>query len=402
MTAQEDVALAARPLPDAAPQPYRRSAGALWTGRMRSIRPAWVSDGLVRGLRWGLVATWVFTFGYQCVFLGGIPWLRSDLLVWIVALLLASSVGKRSIFTVVIDFLPFAAVLVAYDYLQGISDTMGMLTWWHPQADVDRFLFAGTEPTVWLQEHLKHPDARWYDVAVALCYFSFFFLPYVAAGAMWFRSRTDFYRWSLRFVGLSFTGFTFFTLIPAAPPWAAARCSAAEIANHPNGPACMYTGDPRPGGLLGPFTSHLAGANPWVERVATRGFADLHLRFAGEWIKTGQIDFDTVAAVPSLHLGGTVLFVIFMWHRLSRWWRPLLVAYPLLMTFSLVYSGEHYLVDCVAGAMAAFGVHYAAGRVERWRKRGRGPDTLDSPPGTSQESPCPPVRPQPETTPSST
>ena len=87
---------------------------------------------------------------------------------------------------------------------------------------------------------------QWYDVVVCICYFSFFFLPYVTAGVMWLRSRTDFYRWSLRFVGLSFFSFALFLLIPAAPPWAAARCTPAEVAGHPNNPACMYSGDPVP------------------------------------------------------------------------------------------------------------------------------------------------------------
>ena len=47
----------------------------------------------------------------------------------------------------------------------------------------------------------------------------------------------------------------------------------------------------------------------------------------------------------------------------------MLVLYPLAMTFALVYSGEHYLVDCVAGwvyAVFAFAVvKYAYARAER-------------------------------------
>lgn len=381
-----------------------RNIGDAWVRTVHRMRPRWVTDEVLTGLRWGLIGVWTIAFAWQCFVLDGIPWLRSDLLLWIVALLFAASVGRRSVFTVLVDFLPFAAVLVAYDYLRGLSDTMGMPTWWHPQIDVDRFLFAGTEPTVWLQEHLKHPDARWYDVVVALCYFSFFFLPYVTAGVVWLRGRAEFYRWSLRFVGLSFLGFTFFALTPAAPPWAAARCTAAEVASHPSNPSCLTYGDPRPGGLLGPFTSVRPGANPFVERISTRGFSELHLHFASTVIRLGQSSADQVAAVPSLHLGGTLLFVLFVWPRANRWWRPVLVAYPLLMTFSLVYSGEHYVADCLAGALAAVLVHVVAGRIERWRKRGAVPDTLDSvlTHVSQQESACPPPRPLPSTPPSAT
>ena len=115
--------------------------------------------------------------------------------------------------------------------------------------------------------------------------------------------------------------------------------------------------------------------------------------------------------MPSLHVGGTVLFVIFMWPRVNRWWRPLLVAYPLVMMFSLAYGGEHYVADGIAGALAAWLVHCVANRIER-RRAGRAarrnadlrPDTLESPPPQPepQETQCPPTRPQPATTPSST
>ena len=381
-----------------------RRLSAAWENGTARLRPRWLTDDVLRGVRWGLVGVWVLVFVWQ-VRVGGVPLFRSDVLLWIAALLVACSVGKRNLLTIVIDFLPFAAVLVAYDYLRGISDTLGMPTWWHPQLDVDKFLFAGHVPTVWLQEHLKHPDVRWYDVVVGLCYCSFFFLPYVVAGVMWLRSRRDFYRWSLRFVALSFIGFGLFALIPSAPPWAAAKCSAADVASHPNNPLCMYYGDPRPGGLLGPFTTHQPGANPFIDRISTRGFYELHLRFAALVIKAGQGGADAVAAVPSLHLGGTVLFVLFMWSRVNKWWRPLLVAYPLVMTFSLAYSAEHYVSDCLAGALVAVVVHVTATRLERRHEHFRGPDTLESPasrPEPPQESPCPPTHPLPATTPSST
>jgi hypothetical protein len=291
---------------------------------------------------------------------------------------------------VVLDFVPLAAVLIVYDHLRGIADTVGLPTWWHPQIDVDRVLVLGREPTVFLQEHLKHADVRWYDVAVCACYYTFFFLPYLTAGVLWLRSRTDFYRWSLRFVALSFLGFLFFVLVPAAPPWAAARCTAVEVAGHPSSPACMNaSGNAVAGGILGRYPGGQPGTHHYVERTITRGFSDLHLRVATTLLEEGRVSADAVAAVPSLHLGGTVLFVLFMWSRLNRRWRPLLVAYPLMMTFSLVYTAEHYLADCLAGALLALGVHRAGLLIERRRSRDHAPDTL---------SECL----QPETTPSST
>jgi hypothetical protein len=312
---------------------------------------------------------------------------------------------------VAIDFFPFALVLLAYDYLRGISDTVGMPTWWHPQLEVDKFLFFGHEPTVWLQEHLKHarPVGQWYDLVVTITYCSFFFLPYVMAGVMWLRSRTDFYRWSLRFVSLSFFSFALFLLIPSAPPWAAALCTSKDVANHPSFPSCMaYPAHAVQNNLLGDYHAHIAGSNPYVERIALDAFRELHLSVAHSLWTRGFLSADPVAAVPSLHLGGTVLFCIFMWTRLSRGWRYFLVAYPLVMMFSLAYAGEHYVADGIAGALCAFLIHWLANRIERWyrdrreNRAGRPPDTLEAPPETTLESECPPTHPLPETTPSST
>jgi hypothetical protein len=393
--------------------------------RRRRLPPAWrertdwvpvetTVGQVLRGLRWAALGIYAFFLMYTWL-QDGLPFDRDGLLLWIAIGLAAFCIGRHPVWLlwVAIDFLPFALVLLAYDYLRGLSDTFGMPTWWHPQINVDKFLFFGTEPTVWLQEHLKHvhydPASRmyvgvqWYDLVVCVSYYSFFFLPYVMAGVMWLRSRGDFYRWSLRFVSLSFLCFGLFLLIPAAPPWAAALCTRADVANHPNNPPCMgFSPHAVPGNLLGAFTTHQPGANPYIERIAGDSFFKLHLSAAhGLWTR-GFLSADAVAAVPSLHIGGTVLFCIFMWRRLNKWWRPFLVGYPLVMMFSLAYAGEHYVADGIAGALAAWLIHWLANRIERWRKRRRSPDTLESPTDSIQESSCPPTHPLPATTPSST
>ena len=366
-------------------------------------RPRWLTPRVLTYARWTALSVWAITFGYDLA-QNGIPYWRSDLLLWLAIGLLAWSIGKRNAVTVVIDFVPFAAVLIAYDYLRGISDTLGMPTWWHPQIDVDKFLFFGTEPTVWLQAHLRYPDVHWWDIGVGLCYISFFFLPYVTAAALWLRSRQDFYRWTLRFVPLSFVAFTFFALIPAAPPWAAARCTAQEVAGHPSGPSCMSYSTRTDGGLLGQMTDNRGGTHAWIDQIATRGLGPLHLKFAQQVIDAGRVSADAVAAVPSLHAGGIMLFSIFMWRRVDKWWRPVLVAYPLFMCFTLVYAGEHYVSDVLAGWLCAVLVHLAATRIERWRKQRRALVRLDEKKSGSKtvETPCPPTSPPlPETTPSS-
>jgi membrane-associated phospholipid phosphatase len=364
-----------------------------------------VTPGLLTWTRWVSIIGWAVAFAREC-YVFGIPFFRSDLLLWMAIGLAAASIGKRAIWTVVVDFLPFALVLIAYDYLRGISDTLGMPTWWHPQNDVDRFLFGGVQPTVWLQEHIKYATVQWWDVVVTLTYISFFFLPYLTAGVLWLRSRAEFRRWAGRFVTLSFLGFGLFALIPAAPPWAAAKCTAAEVAKHPLNPICMGFNPAfvRHGGLLGPVTHPRPGAHPYIERIASRGFSELHLKFAGAVIKAGQGGVDQVAAVPSLHAGGTMLFVVFFWRRSKAWVRAILAAYAVLMCFALVYEAEHYVSDVLAGWLCAFAVAAVFAFFERRRKQATPVDKLDEPPhataptASRMETPCPPI----ETTPSST
>ncbi len=344
----------------------------------------------------------------------GIPFDRTGLLVWIAIGLICLTIGRRAPWSVIVDFLPFAAVLVAYDYLRGAADSMGMPTWWTPQITVEKFLFAGHIPTVWLQEHFYYNSVRWWDIAVCVTYFSFFFLPYLTAGVLWLRSRHEFRRWGARFVTLSFLGFALFALIPSAPPWAAARCTPAEVADHPHLPACIADssfGVPN-GGLLGTLSHPRPGISPYVERgLATRGWSRLHLSAARSLLESGQQTVDLVAAVPSLHCGGTVLFVLFFWKRTPKILRPLLALYPVVMALSLAYAAEHYIVDCLAGGLCAWLVHACFNRWERRadrrRKQRADAGNLEgspSPTTSRMETECPPARSAalPEMTPSST
>lgn len=320
----------------------------------------------LRLLRTGAVVCWLAGLVLYTVFVG-IPLDRGAALLWVALGLIAASIGRRRVRTVIFDFLPLTAVLVGYDYLRGLSYRLGMPTHWHVQLDLDKAMFGGHLPSVWLQSHLKYAKPQWWDVPVSLCYISYFVLAVATAGALWLRSRRDFYRWTFRFVPLCLLAFTFFTLTPAAPPWAAARCTNADVAGDPSAPACMFGTPPRVRGhtLIGMFEHVHAGAIPYVQRISTRGLEYLHLTRAQGLLDTGQRTSDLVAAVPSLHSAGVLLFSIFMWKRVRRRYRPLLALYPLAMTFTLVYSGEHYVTDVLLGWLAAVLVSVVAARVEK-------------------------------------
>jgi hypothetical protein len=323
------------------------------------------APGVMRWLRRMALVAWAGGLTYQIVTIG-VPVDREGVLLWIAGGVAAATLGKRALLTVVVDFLPLALVLLVYDYLRGIADTLGMPTWWHPQLQIDKAMFFGHVPTLWLQEHLKYATPQWWDVPVAFVYLSFFVAPWALAAVLWLRSRDEFKRWASRYVALSFLAFAFFALTPAAPPWAAARCTASEVVHHPASPPCIDDRTAaRSGGLIGLAEHPQPGAKPYVQRTSTRGLTLLHLDVARDLVHKGQRAVDRVAAVPSLHAGAIMLLVLFLWRRVRKRWRPLLVLYPPAMGFALVYAADHYVFDVLVGWGLAAAVMIAFARFER-------------------------------------
>jgi PAP2 superfamily len=302
------------------------------------------------------VVAWLAVVGYR-IATTGVAFNRELLLLYICTGLAAASIGRgRKMMYIIRDWLPFAVVLFAYDLSRGAATLVGRPTLWHWQADADRWMFFGAMPTVWLQERLKMPQPPWWEVILSTVYMSFFILPYAVAGVLWLRDRDEWKRFVRLFVGLSFAALAIYAIVPAAPPWAAARCTADQVADGPSGPGCMFRSarGVSDGGLLGSMQTSQDGANQWIERIVGRGWGKLNLHSASALIDQGQASVNLVAAIPSLHAGLTAAVAAFLWNRVQRTWRPLLVAYPLVMAFTLVYTAEHYVVDLLLGwALAA-------------------------------------------------
>ncbi|WP_343602843.1 phosphatase PAP2 family protein [Mycobacterium sp.] len=323
-------------------------------------------------LRRAAVAAWAAVVTYRTL-TAGLAFDRELLLLYIATGLIAASIGRGGkVLAVVRDWLPFALVLLLYDLSRGAATLMGAPTWWQLQPRVDRWLFFGTVPTVWLQEHLKLPEPPWWEVVISTVYMSFFILPYAVAGFLWLRNRDDWAAFVRRFLALSFAALIGYVVVPAAPPWAAARCTAGDVAGSPSNPACMFTspaGVPG-GGVLGAVHTSRAGAHPFVERISTRGWGTMHLQSASSLVDSGQAGVNLVAAIPSLHAGLSALVVVFLWRRVRPRWRPLMVVYVAAMAFTLVYSAEHYVVDILAGWALVALVSLVIGRLEsRWERR---------------------------------
>ncbi len=276
-------------------------------------------------LRSALPLRWVAPAVYAAALSGymwreGIPVGRERLLIWIVLGLLALSTANLGgwVRSVILEWLPLALVLAAYDLLRGQADGLLFSAWYRPQLEADAFLFGGTVPTVWLQDRLWEGTShvQWYDYASWAVYVSYFVATYLLAGLLWFFSRARFRRYVASVALLAGMAFATFALFPAAPPWLASREGELEQTTR----------------LIGPISGHVPFLSFSFEGLFERG---------SEYA-------NPVAAVPSLHAAYTLLFTVFLW-RSAGWARPLLAAYPPAMGFALVYTAEHYVVDILLG-----------------------------------------------------
>ena len=81
---------------------------------------------------------------------------------------------------------------------------------------------------------------------------------------------------------------------------------------------------------------------------------------------------NNVAAMPSLHGAYPMLICLFFWKGSSVRKRVILAAYPICMAFTLVYSGEHFVIDIFAGWIYAAVTFYVGSKLlDRWEARRR-------------------------------
>lgn len=275
----------------------------------------------------------------------GFPMDRVGQAVWIMAGILAGGIGKplRRQAMVFLHWLPLIAALILYDKTRGIADTLGMPVRIVEIADFDRALFGGTVPTVWLQEHLHNPEQiYWYDTLISMVYFSHFFFPWVVATAFYIVSKRLWWPYIRRVLLLTYLGLLTYILLPAAPPWYAAWYD--------------YISDD-------------------IWRLPGRGWENLGLHGSEAWFAEANGDVNHVAAMPSLHAAFSLLVAVSLWPLVAKWkpwarWTAstVVASYPLAMAITLVYAGEHYVIDIIAGWLF---VMLVCGLARLWEKPGR-------------------------------
>jgi len=99
-----------------------------------------------------------------------------------------------------------------------------------------------------------------------------------------------------------------------------------------------------------PWYAANEGAIPNIDRPVGRGWVKIGLHAAPALIEHSRTYFNAYAALPSLHAAYSLLFTWFVFTRIGRGrWRWALFVYPAAMAFVLVYGGEHFAIDVIAG-----------------------------------------------------
>lgn len=181
----------------------------------------------------------------------------------------------------------------------------------------DTRLGAGVTPTVRLQRRLGRPGhVGALEYALSAVHWSWFLVPHGTLAYLLLRHRETYPRSAVLMAACFDLGCVVYWAVPTAPPWYASEK-----------------------GTLPPVRRIMAEAG---ERVWGRLWQPLYHSLQG----------NPFAAMPSLHFGTSVMVARLLsqvgrGHATAGW------AYALTLGFGLLYLGEHYLVDLIAGLALA-------------------------------------------------
>ena len=255
---------------------------------------------------------------------------------WVVLALLLIAVAMGRGRTFITDWAPFLLLFFAYEAMRGFASKTGFAP--HDLSGLERFFFAGQIPTILLQHAFYRPGVvSWQDVVAMFFYFMHFPLPIVVGFIFWINSREHYWRFVSALLLMCFVAFATYLFWPSAPPWYQLPKEVVKINNA--------------------TVAALWGNQFYVSQI-------YH-----------SFNPNQFAAFPSLHAAFPSLAAVYAWNR-YRWLSVGLIFWAIGVGGSIVYLGEHYVVDAVDGLLYVAAATIVVEIVARRRAR------RESPPAT--------------------
>ncbi len=256
-------------------------------------------------------------------------WTPDTMFIALLGLFIILGQGRR--FTVY--FLPFVLLLLSYEKLRSLAPHINKHVHYMEMVHFDRWMFGGTLPTTWLQQHMYFGRVAWYDFYFYFLYMLHFVTPLLLALAIWKYKPKKYWLFICSLVILSYAGFITYVLFPAAPPWLA---------------------------------SELGKIEP-IHRISSDVWAAFGVKDFSTYYK--QLAPNAVAAMPSLHAAYPFLLALFVRKLWGNRWFALSLIYPASIWFGIVYLGEHYVIDAIVGVVYAVAAYLAAPYLLGWLTR---------------------------------
>lgn len=245
----------------------------------------------------------------------------------LIALILVMIIPNRSPKVFLQDWWYFAVMIFFYTMVRGLADDIGFRPQLQSFIAIDSWLFGGTLASTWLQQQWHAIGIlRWYDHLLFYFYSSFFIFPFVTAYILWLKSRLYYFQFVMGFVLINIVALLFFVFLPVTPPWLAGE------------------------------QGHLPVTQVLREFANTNGPEHISVSLLSKLFVTSAHG-NIVAAFPSLHSAWPLfasLMLIAVFGRKLAW----TLIIPAGIWFSVLYFGEHYLVDILAGIVLAVACFY--------------------------------------------
>ncbi len=276
------------------------------------------------------------------------------LLVVVLILLVAVLTGKFK--PLVKDWFVFFAFIYLFDSLRGtiyiLTCRLQLPVYTTYALDLEKKLF-GRVPSVYLQQLLLQPDPAgnfsWLEKILTVFYGSHFIAFLFVGFLIWLYRPAIFSRFKASFYFLTGLGILIYALVPTVPPWMA---------------------------------SEQFGLLPSLTRFNTILF-----NFAIPDLSNG-FDTNPIAAMPSLHAAFPIMCSLLLW-GIFKWKSLPFHLYTLVVLFTIIYTGDHYVVDALAGLILAILCYYAAAFLAKNRQRLPALETVIPPAAVSSDSSVP-------------